>query len=375
MRSFGLASLILPLLVAQTASTQEPMTDDHLFDLVDLLTEEGIDQVTFWQRMVQMNSSAPNQIRLAESLVEANRYDEAEVAYREALRLEPNIITYERLGSFLQSQGHIDEAIALFRQALLLEQSNISSHRNVGVALQDLGLYKDAEIAFRKALQRDPEAAHAHRELGDILQVQGKSAEAEIAYREAIRVFPIQTGLPNYMDAYTRTKLGDSLASQSKFAEAAAIYKEAIRLSGERESAEADPLLNNPRHRREGIATGVAIVLVADRAEDALPFPDPFPFYPLATARYRQGQWAEAEAAYQKAIERSPEDITTHYALGNLLLNQNRTEEASASYEEAIRLEEGDSTYENLSYVLSDQGRLEDAATFYQETILETISR
>jgi tetratricopeptide (TPR) repeat protein len=53
--------------------------------------------------------------------------------------------------------GDVDQALALFREALSMDRDNVSAHLNVGVALKLKGDREGALAAFEKAKEKDPE--------------------------------------------------------------------------------------------------------------------------------------------------------------------------------------------------------------------------
>ncbi len=55
--------------------------------------------------------------------------------------------------------GDVDQALALFREALEMDRDNASAHLNVGVALKLKGDREGALAAFEKAREKDPEGA------------------------------------------------------------------------------------------------------------------------------------------------------------------------------------------------------------------------
>lgn len=55
--------------------------------------------------------------------------------------------------------GDVDQALALFREALAMDRDNPAAHLNVGVALKLKGDREGALAAFEKARENDPEGA------------------------------------------------------------------------------------------------------------------------------------------------------------------------------------------------------------------------
>ena len=66
----------------------------------------------------------------------AGRLDEAEAMYREALQLEPgSALAHNNQGTLFRAQNRLDEAIASFRAAIALDPRLASAHFNLAAAL------------------------------------------------------------------------------------------------------------------------------------------------------------------------------------------------------------------------------------------------
>src|SRR5262249_19658895 len=76
---------------------------------------------------------------------DCGRYEEAEAAYREALRLRPDDPeAHYNLGAALSRQGRDKEAQAAYREALRLRLHYPQAHCNLGHALCEQGRFLDA---------------------------------------------------------------------------------------------------------------------------------------------------------------------------------------------------------------------------------------
>ncbi|WP_204250025.1 tetratricopeptide repeat protein [Rhodoferax koreense] len=86
----------------------------------------------------------------------------------------------------LHDQGRLDEAEAIYRQALALQPAYAQAHCNLGLVLQDRGRMAEAEAAYRAALAARPDYALALHNLGNVLQHSGELVEAVACYRRAL---------------------------------------------------------------------------------------------------------------------------------------------------------------------------------------------
>jgi len=125
---------------------------------------------------------------------EFQRYEEAESAYREAIRSDPQYTSpWNALGLLLTDHlGRYEEAELAFRKAIEVDPQNAVSWHNLGYLLgHHLGRYEEAEFACRKAIEIDPGDAMTWNNLGNVLADQiGEWQEAQWAYEKALEVDP-----------------------------------------------------------------------------------------------------------------------------------------------------------------------------------------
>jgi predicted TPR repeat methyltransferase len=165
-------------------------------------------------------------VEAALQLHRAGRFPEAERAYRQLLRIDPECLeALHLLGRLAHSQGRTDEAIGLLEQVLELQPGNVAALNDLGNLLREAGKLEEAAAVFRDLLRRQPRDAVAHINLGVVLQDQGRSSEAEAAYRQAI------ADRPGYAGAHAC--LGNLLKRRGNLAEAAQAYRRAIELDPE----------------------------------------------------------------------------------------------------------------------------------------------
>jgi serine/threonine-protein kinase len=280
----------------------------------------------------------------------------AEADYRNALA-----VCHNNLGRLLARQGKRAEAEAAYREALRLQQDLVAaarpavadygnalavSHNNLGLLLADQGKWAEAETAYRAAVRRFQELAGAHHDvaayrsalasshnnLGNLFAVRGERRKAEAAFREALglrqELAAAHPAVPDYRRelAYTQNSLGVVLADLQKRDEAETACRAAVRLF--RELAAAHPSV--PDYRGD-LATS---------------------HYNLGFVLAKFGRRGEAEKAYREAIPiqaalaeahaQVPEYhrglALSHYHLGVLLEDLGRSAEAEATYGVSVRL-------------------------------------
>jgi predicted TPR repeat methyltransferase len=147
--------------------------------------------------------------------------DEAVACYRQALVLKPDFTeAHYNLGTALKDQGKLDEAVACYRQALVHKPALAEAHNNLGTALKDQGKLDEALACYREALVLKPDNAEAHNNLGTALKDQGKLDEAVACYRQALVLKPA------LVEAHLN--LGTALQELGRVADAEASYRRAL---------------------------------------------------------------------------------------------------------------------------------------------------
>jgi tetratricopeptide (TPR) repeat protein len=218
-------------------------------------------------------------------------YGTSESLWRDTLRKNPQAwMACINLGSELQSQGRLSEAMTRYEQARNIKPDCAEAYNNLGDALLEAGQPEASLVHCQEALRLRPNYADAHCNLGNALLRLNRPGDAIAQYEEALRL------RPEHVDAHNN--LGSALFQIGRAAQAEAHIREAIRL--------------NP---------GFAMAYVN-----------------LGTALARTGRPDEAIRQWEQALRLQPDDAETCFFIGNALLELGRTNEAVAHYEQAARL-------------------------------------
>jgi tetratricopeptide (TPR) repeat protein len=235
---------------------------------------------------------------------------------------EMRAITESNVGTELQAQGKVDEAIALYRAALARDPKDAVTRSNLGTALAAKGQLDEAIVQYRTALDLVPTDADTRYNLGNALTTQGKLAAAADQFREALRIEP------TFADAHLN--LGNALVALGQTEEAADHYRRAADL--EPGAVEA---VNN-----------------------------------LGQILSAQGRLEEATAMFRRALSINPDFADAHNDLGIVLAQQNQLDEAIGHFRQAIKLApEHAEAHGNLGMALQVDGKREEAIRHYQEAI------
>ncbi|MBX2797857.1 MAG: tetratricopeptide repeat protein [Myxococcales bacterium] len=173
----------------------------------------------------------------------AGRYQQAEPAYREAIRLigdVPSVL--HNLAEILLRQGRFTEALELSERAVHNLQRTFGRHpltattmQNLARAQMALGDLQTADATLTEALSivDGPPTrvlAVALTNLAALRQTQGHTAQAEVLYRRSVEVSEQVLGPDHPNAASTLAGLGSVLFYANKWDESMAVYLRAIRL-------------------------------------------------------------------------------------------------------------------------------------------------
>ncbi|MEZ2246631.1 MAG: tetratricopeptide repeat protein [Microcoleus sp.] len=294
---------------------------------------------------------------LGNSLQESGNFEEAVIAYKKAVELNPNFSwSYHGLGDVLQKLGHRDEAVAAYRKAIELNPDFSWSYHNLGDVLLELEQWEDAAAAYRCEIKIKSDFAWSFGNLGDALTKLKQWNEAIHAYLQAIL---IDRGLPGIYE-----KLGYVLRQTES-------DLRPVFLPGE--------LLITPENRDFYLGVGRSLAQ-GDRPESAIIFCQILLTYePLCDIWLAQlGELLQEQekcdrtlASCREIVTQKPDDCWSYYNLGAVLSHQKKWDEAAASFLKAIKINPDLYWwfYYNLWEVLVKENKLEEVATLYRGVV------
>jgi tetratricopeptide (TPR) repeat protein len=285
--------------------------------------------VALLQEAVLIGDDALSHLVLGQAQFLAGHVADAVASYRRALLRDPMLaVGYAGLGRALRAQGALAEAEEALRRALLLAPQDAATHLELSALLREMERPVDAALAADAAIQLQPEDATAWTALGNALLEAGEAAAAVAAQTRAAALAPD-------LDI-VQHNLGNALRAAGEEAAAEAAYRAAIRLRPD--FAEAICGLAGVLYLQERFAAAEAsarqaIALRADYADA---------FLMLGNAIQAQYRFAEAEAAYRAALGfagREPRIAAAAWSnLCTALTAQERPAEAVAAADAALAL-------------------------------------
>jgi type IV pilus biogenesis/stability protein PilW len=166
----------------------------------------------------------------------AQRYDDAEGAYRKALSLQRDYSeAHMNLGALYARQGKCDQAIAEFRDALEnpFYATPAKAYHNIGLCQRLLGEIEEAERSLKDAVNLDPTLLRAKIDLGILYYQENRLDEAVRVFQELMEEVPLTQGDPDSMlsRAYLHYWVGLSYFKNADKWNARTHFEEAERLS------------------------------------------------------------------------------------------------------------------------------------------------
>jgi tetratricopeptide (TPR) repeat protein len=168
--------------------------------------------------------SADDYISAGDSAVQAQKLDEAEGDYKQAVDLAPNDARpHAALGNLYLLEHKDAAAQGEFMRVLELDPKNAPAHMALGNLYNQQAQYPMAEAQYRAAIAIEPSRSNYHADLGAVLAKEGKPADAQTELRTSIGFDP--------KNAQAHYQLGNLLATTPGHeAEAKAEYDQAHQL-------------------------------------------------------------------------------------------------------------------------------------------------
>jgi tetratricopeptide (TPR) repeat protein len=264
-------------------------------------------------------------LQQAMRLHQAGQLAEADSAYRDILRTDPNHFDALHLSGVVAFQtGRPERAVELIGRAVRRDPSLAAAHHHLGIALCALGRFAEGLQSYDKAisLQRDFVKAHTNR--GVALCALKRFAEGLQSYDRAIAL------KPDYAEAHNNR--GGALAELERFDEALASFDRAIALQPD--YAEAH---NNRSSALKILRRFDEALDAADRATALKPdYAEAYNNRAAVLAGLRR--FDEALLDGDKALARRPGLAEAHSNRGIALRGLGRFGEALASFDAALAL-------------------------------------
>lgn len=268
----------------------------------------------------------------------AYRFEQAaQACFVNALRLAPREAAWAYfLGHLFRQAGHADESRAHFEQALERDPDYLPIYLALAELHVETNQLDEATRLLSEVLKKDPNNASALVGLGRLSAMRDDPDQAVTYLEAARRLAPDATEI--------HYPLG--LAYRAQGALDKARYFLERRGTG-----------RVPQH--DSLMDAVKVLASGRRA---------YEFF--GNEAYMQGNYQEAIAAFQKALEIDPESAEVRLNLGATFSQVNNLEAAQQQFREVLRLEPGNArAHFSLGTLLARQNRDEPAVSHYQQAL------
>jgi tetratricopeptide (TPR) repeat protein len=157
-------------------------------------------------------------LRLGAALLEADRLDEAETHFREALRMFPEYgeadSPYWFLARIHRERGELDRAAAALTRLNELSESNYQALMMQAEILDDLGRPEESAAALNKAVLVWPYEMEVHERLADLNARVGNHEEAARERAAVVALDPVDRASALYRLAVAERDAGDTVAAR-----------------------------------------------------------------------------------------------------------------------------------------------------------------
>lgn len=344
--------------------------------------------------LVETAPEAPQAVLLLGNvLTRLERYSDAEKAYRQAIRLDPNNpelcnnlavllklqgrtkeaktvvergvqISNERgegvsgdlcynYANILKLLGEHDDAIVWYRAAIERNRNLVPAYNNLGTLLEQLGRIEEAERIYREGLSVDSSHANLNYNLGIVLERTERIPEAETAFRNAIRTRPAwPDGLNN---------LGITLQKQGRTDESIDLFNRLIAREPTNPQAKNNLAYVYAHQGKVEEAEQLYLKAISDD-----------PSYRRALANLGQlyeesGNYDRAVEAQSRLIEQEPDNVTHKLRFARMLIEAEQFQQAATQLKEILRSEPSNVQAHLLTGTLNlKRGRLDRAFEAYR---------
>jgi DNA-binding transcriptional MerR regulator len=170
----------------------EPLTGQRVIDFsVDSLRQDVVRTLRTEPTEAERRSAYAAYLEGCRLDEDEATFEDAELAYREALHLDPTFVSaMTNLGNLRFRQGDTVAAVALYEKALALDPEQPEAHYNLGFIAFDEGRAADALPYFERAVALDGGFADAHFNLAATLDEVGEGERAQAHWKLYLELEP-----------------------------------------------------------------------------------------------------------------------------------------------------------------------------------------
>ncbi|MCK4751952.1 MAG: tetratricopeptide repeat protein [Planctomycetes bacterium] len=227
--------------------------------------------------------------------IERDNFDEANKHLSVALKIKPNFAeAHNKLGEVLVLRGNTNGAIKHFNLAIEIRSDFAEAYNNLGHVLISQDKFNEAVGHFRQALKADPSFIQTYNNLGNALASQGKAEDAIKVFQKALAYNEQSDSKNNMADIHLSLGI-------------------VLKKSNNTQQAEEEFIKAKEEYRNEISENRNSVKLVVG----------------LAKSLQETNNLNEATKYFQQAVTMSPGNVENHLALAQVLVAQERYDEAT----------------------------------------------
>ncbi len=333
---------------------------------------------------------------LGSAFAQQHNLARAESEWRDAVRLRPDLTEAQRsLASLEMSRGDIDALTQTAQQIIAAAQNAPDGYIYRALAEMSRQKYSDAEQDLRKAMAVAPASPEPYVQMGNLRQAQKQYPEAIKSYQEALdknpRFTPALQGImnvyivqkqPDQAVAAARSQLakapssdfydllGTELFARKDFAGADSAFRKALEL--DQNNSDAVVKLGQAQVAQGGMSQAAMSQALATYLQSIKDHPREIAFYILAAELYdAQGNWEEAKALYQKALDIQPDNALASNNLAYGMLEHGGNVDVALAMAQTARRGMPDSWVfaDTLGWAYFQKGVYQSAIDMFQEAL------
>ncbi|MEW6380685.1 MAG: tetratricopeptide repeat protein [bacterium] len=305
----------------------------------------------------------------------SNQPDKAIAEFTRAVQVDSNTIEiYQDLGNLFRERGEVGRATQI-HQSILLRPSldrefRISALMNLGLDYQKGGFIDRAIKVYQEVLEHDEDNLQAYRLLEELYE-EGK--DWENAYQMEKQIQKLAGASSNYSRiAHLMTEMGKVAYQKNDYTQAIKKLKEAISL--DKDCTEAYLILGDIYLAEDKPAKAIAIfnkIISSDQYQHS------FGVHKLLEKAYLQkGRFESIESVYQEILTRRPQDTRTRAILADYYYKKGLIPRAIEELQEGLKVcPESLTLRSTLAEMLIRDNRQDEALREYQHLIEQIMDK
>jgi len=333
---------------------------------------------------------------LGNAFAQQHNLERATSEWRDAVRLRPDLTEAQRsLASLEMSRGDIDALMQTAQQIISAAPNAPDGYLYRALAEMYRQKYSDAEQDLRKAMAVAPASPEPYVQMGNLRQAQKQYPEAIKSYQEALDKNPTFTpALRGIMNVYIVQKqpdqaiaaaraqlakapssdfydlLGTELFTKKDFAGADSAFRKAIEL--DQNNSDAVVKLGQVQVAQGGGSQAAMSQALGTYLQSIKDHPREIAFYILAAELYdAQGNWDQAKALYQKALDIQPDNALASNNMAYGMLEHGGNVDVALAMAQTARRGMPDSSVfaDTLGWAYFQKGVYQSAIDMFQEAL------